>query len=166
VEDHTDLQNARSLLHSVAAWSKLSGQGVALATFAGFDAEGRFLVTQGEGMAPVQALSTVGLAPADAGAAVVVAFEKGEVRHPVIVGRVQPPHTGAPQAAGGALEAGVEANVDGERVVLQARERIELRCGDASIVLTRAGKVLINGNYVLSRSRGANRVKGAYVGIN
>jgi len=26
--------------------------------------------------------------------------------------------------------------------------------------------VLINGNYVLTRSRGANRVKGAYVGIN
>ena len=163
MEDHTDLQSARSVLHSVAAWSKLSGQGVAVAAFAGFDAEGRFLVTLGDGMAPVQALSTVGFAPGDAGAAIVVAFERGEVLHPVIVGRVQPPHAEAPQAAGAAR---VDASVDGERVVLQARERIELRCGDASIVLTRAGKVLINGNYVLSRSRGANRVKGAYVGIN
>ena len=160
--EDTDLQSARSVLHSVAAWSKLSGQGVAVAAFAGFDAEGRFLVTLGEGMAPVQALSTVGLGPGDAGAAVVVAFERGEARHPVIVGRVQPPCTVAPPTP----EARVETNVDGERVVLQARERIELRCGDASIVLTRAGKVLINGNYVLSRSRGANRVKGAYVGIN
>ena len=163
MEDHTDLQSARSVLHSVAAWSRLSGQGVALAAFAGFDAEGRFLVTLGEGMAPVQALSTVGLAPGDTGAAVVVAFEQGEVRHPVIVGRVQPPHANAPPAAEAAQ---VQASVDGERVLLQARERVELRCGDASIVLTRAGKVLINGNYVLSRSRGANRVKGAYVGIN
>lgn len=157
MEDHTDLQSARSVLHSVAAWSKLSGQGVAVAAFAGFDAEGRFLVTLGDGMAPVQALSTVGLTPGDAGAAIVVAFEQGEVRHPVIVGRLQPPRTGTPA---------LDARVDGERVVLQARERIELRCGEASIVLTRAGKVLINGNYVLSRSRGANRVKGAYVGIN
>ena len=157
MEDHTDLQCARGVLHSVAAWSKLSGQGVAVAAFAGFDAEGRFLVTLGDGMAPVQALSTVGLAPGDAGAAIVVAFEQGEVRHPVIVGRLQPPRTGTPA---------LDARVDGERVVLQARERIELRCGEASIVLTRAGKVLINGNYVLSRSRGANRVKGAYVGIN
>ena len=163
MEDHTDLRSACSVLHSVAAWSKLSGQGVAVAAFAGFDAEGRFLVTLGEGMAPVQALSTVGLAPGDAGAAIVVAFERGEARHPVIVGRLQPPHTETPPAADAAR---VHANVDGERVVLQARERIELRCGDASIVLTRAGKVLINGNYVLSRSRGANRVKGAYVGIN
>ncbi len=158
MEDHTDLRSARSVLHSVAAWSKLSGQGVAVAAFAGFDAEGRFLVTLGEGMAPVQALSTVGLAPGDAGAAIVVAFEQGEVRHPVIVGRVQPPRTEAPAA--------LDVRVDGERVVLQGRERIELRCGEASIVLTRAGKVLINGNYVLTRSRGANRVKGAYVGIN
>jgi hypothetical protein len=158
VEDHTDLQSARSVLHSVAAWSKLSGQGVAVAAFAGFDAEGRFLVTLGDGMTPVQALSTVGLAPGDAGAAIVVAFEQGEVRHPVIVGRVQPLRTEAPPA--------LDARVDGERVVLQGRERIELRCGEASIVLTRAGKVLINGNYVLTRSRGANRVKGAYVGIN
>lgn len=158
MEDHTDLRSARSVLHSVAAWSKLSGQGVAVAAFAGFDAEGRFLVTLGEGMAPVQALSTVGLAPGDAGAAIVVAFEQGEVRHPVIVGRVQPPRTEAPPA--------LEVRVDGERVVLQGRERIELRCGEASIALTRAGKVLINGNYVLTRSRGANRVKGAYVGIN
>ncbi|MGJ7504624.1 DUF6484 domain-containing protein [Variovorax sp. ZT5P49] len=157
MEDHTDLQSARSVLHSVAAWSKLSGQGVAVAAFAGFDAEGRFLVTLGDGMAPVQALSTVGLAPGDAGAAIVVAFEQGEVRHPVIVGRVQPPRTESPA---------LDARVDGERVVLQGRERIELRCGEASIVLTRAGKVLINGNYVLTRSRGANRVKGAYVGIN
>jgi len=158
VEDHTDLRSARSVLHSVAAWSKLPGQGVAVAAFAGFDAEGRFLVTLGEGMAPVQALSTVGLAPGDAGAAIVVAFEQGEVRRPVIVGRVQPPRREAPPV--------LDARVDGERVVLQGRERIELRCGDASIVLTRAGKVLINGNYVLTRSRGANRVKGAYVGIN
>jgi len=158
VEDHTDLRSARSVLHSVAAWSKLPGQGVAVAAFAGFDAEGRFLVTLGEGMAPVQALSTVGLAPGDAGAAIVVAFEQGEVRRPVIVGRVQPPRKEPPPA--------LDARVDGERVVLQGRERIELRCGDASIVLTRAGKVLINGNYVLTRSRGANRVKGAYVGIN
>lgn len=158
MEDHTDLQSARSVLHSVAAWSKLSGQGVAVAAFAGFDAEGRFLVTLGDGMTPVQALSTVGLAPGDAGAAIIVAFEQGEVRHPVIVGRVQPLRTEAPPA--------LDARVDGERVVLQGRERIELRCGEASIVLTRAGKVLINGNYVLTRSRGANRVKGAYVGIN
>jgi hypothetical protein len=41
-----------------------------------------------------------------------------------------------------------------------------LRCGKASITLTRAGKVLIQGSYVLSRSTGVNRVKGGAVQIN
>jgi len=156
--EDTELQSARAVLAGVAAWSRPSGEGVAVARFAGFDGEGRFLVALGDAIAPVQALSTVGLAESEAGTAIVVAFEKGEPRHPVIIGRVQhPQRVEAPDA---------QLRIDGERVVLQARERIELRCGDASIVLTRAGKVLINGNYVLSRSRGANRVKGAYVGIN
>ncbi|MGJ7537993.1 MULTISPECIES: DUF6484 domain-containing protein [unclassified Variovorax] len=158
MEDN-DLQNARAVLAGVAAWSKLSGEGVALAAFAGFDGEGRFLVSLSAATPPVQALSTVGFDSAEAGAAVVVAFEKGDLRRPVIVGRLQAPH-GEPRIPT------TDVRVDGRHVLLEASERIELRCGDASIVLTSAGKVLINGNYVLSRSRGANRMKGAYVGIN
>ena len=42
----------------------------------------------------------------------------------------------------------------------------ELRCGKASITLTRAGKVLIRGAYLLSRSSGVNRIKGGSVQIN
>lgn len=56
--------------------------------------------------------------------------------------------------------------VDGKSVVLKAERQIELRCGEASILLTAAGKILIRGTYVLSRSRGANRIKGAFVDIN
>ena len=43
---------------------------------------------------------------------------------------------------------------------------IELRCGKASLILTRAGKVLIRGAYLLSRSSGVNRIKGGSVQIN
>src|SRR5690606_10339528 len=50
--------------------------------------------------------------------------------------------------------------------VLDAAEEIELRCGEASIRLTRSGKVLINGEYVLSCSRGVNRIVGASVEVN
>ena len=41
-----------------------------------------------------------------------------------------------------------------------------LRCGKASITLTKAGKVLIEGSYVLSRSTGVNRIKGGSVQLN
>jgi hypothetical protein len=61
---------------------------------------------------------------------------------------------------------GQTLTVDGERVVLNGAKQVELRCGEASIVLTAAGKILIKGTYVLSRSSGANRIKGAFVDIN
>lgn len=56
--------------------------------------------------------------------------------------------------------------VDGKRITLEAREEIELRCGKSSITLTKAGKVLIRGAYLLSRSSGVNRIKGGSVQIN
>ena len=56
--------------------------------------------------------------------------------------------------------------VDGRRVTFDASEQIELRCGKASIILTRAGKVLIRGAYLLSRSSGVNRIKGGSVQLN
>ena len=154
-----DLEAAREILSSMADLARLAGNGVALATFAGFGEADRFLVTLAEGRAAVQALSTVGLAPSDAGCRVVVAFEGSDPARPVIVGRLQ-----RPAAVDDAPS--MSCTVDGERVKIQARRQIELRCGDASIVLTRAGKVLIKGNFVLTRSRGATKIKGAYVGIN
>ena len=60
----------------------------------------------------------------------------------------------------------VSVQADDDRFVLSAEREIVLRCGDASITLTRAGKVLIKGTYILSRSSGYNKIKGAAVDIN
>ena len=60
----------------------------------------------------------------------------------------------------------VEVKLDGQQLVLSAEQEIVLRCGEASITLTRAGKVLIRGAYLLSRSSGVNRIKGGSVQIN
>jgi len=46
------------------------------------------------------------------------------------------------------------------------KDQLVLRCGRASITLTAAGKVLIEGAYVSSRSTGVNRIKGGSVQIN
>lgn len=56
--------------------------------------------------------------------------------------------------------------IDGRRFTFNAKEQIELRCGKSSITLTRAGKVLIRGAYLLNRSSGVNRIKGGSVQIN
>ena len=56
--------------------------------------------------------------------------------------------------------------MDGERLIFRANEEIVLRCGKASITLTKAGKIILRGAYVLSRSSGVNRIKGGSVQIN
>ena len=50
--------------------------------------------------------------------------------------------------------------------MVSARDQLVLRCGKASVTLTRAGKVLIEGTYVLSRSSGVNKIKGGSVQLN
>lgn len=59
-----------------------------------------------------------------------------------------------------------EAIVDGKRISFEAENEIVLRCGKASITLTKAGKVLIKGEYVLSYSSGENRIRGGSVSVN
>ena len=140
-------------------WLSLAGAGVFIARFAGFDEAEHFLVTTVNGEPARPAASTVALGEHDVGVAVVVALEGGDARHPIILGRLQERGKTSPPSV-------PLVRVDGDRLLLQAEREIELRCGEASLVLTRAGKVLIRGTYVLSRSRGANRIKGAYVDIN
>ena len=56
--------------------------------------------------------------------------------------------------------------VDGKRVTIQGAEEITLKCGKASITLTKAGKILIRGTYLSNRSSGVNRILGGSVQIN
>ena len=73
--------------------------------------------------------------------------------------------TDAEAAAAEPVERAVDAAIP-ERLELIAEREIVLRVGDASITLTRAGKIILRGTYVLSRSSGVNRIKGGSVQIN
>ena len=53
-----------------------------------------------------------------------------------------------------------------ETLLLEAEKRIEIRCGDSSLVLEENGKVVLRGSYLLSRSTGPNKVKGATIELN
>lgn len=114
------------------------------------------------GTAAVRARSVVDLHGAHIGAAVVLMFEEADASRPIVMGVLRG-NEGWPLAE---KPAQVEVDADGARMVVNAREQMVLRCGKASITLTRAGKVLIQGSYVLSRSTGVHRVKGAAVQIN
>lgn len=114
-------------------------------------------------MPPGSAIPAVAVLPVtlqDIGRDAVLLFDQGDPLKPILMGLMQQPAVPQPDAPP------VEVRLDGEQLVLNARQEIVLRCGKASITLTRAGKVLIRGAYLLSRSSGANRIKGGSVQIN
>lgn len=115
------------------------------------------------GAQALRARTTIDLHGAHIGASVALLFECGDAARPLVVGVLR----GALQRPGDAPPAAqIDVDADGERLVVSAREQLVLRCGKASITLTKAGKVLIEGGYVLSRSSGVNRIKGGSVQLN
>jgi Domain of unknown function (DUF6484) len=114
------------------------------------------------GSAAIAARSVIDLHGAHVGKPVVLMFEGADGAKPIVMGLLR-----AQEAR--PLEQRpdhVEVDADGRRLLVTAREELVLRCGKASITLTKAGKVLIHGSYVSSRSSGVNRVKGGSVQIN
>lgn len=103
------------------------------------------------------ARTVVDLHAAHIGSLVAVMFEAGDPDRPIVMGVL---HGGTQRANTMSVEA------DGERLIVRAEHQLVLRCGRACITLTRAGKVLIEGTYLCSRSSGVNRIKGGAVQIN
>lgn len=112
--------------------------------------------------AAVRARTVVDLHGAHIGHQVTLAFEAGDAARPIVTGVLREAQ-GWPLAE---LPGQVEVSQDGRRMVVGAREQLVMRCGKASITLTKAGKILIRGAYVASISSGVNRIKGGSVQLN
>lgn len=108
------------------------------------------------------ARATTALTTADIGKEVALLFENGDPNLPMIIGRLR--HNKEAEIELTAAPTTLE--VDGECKVIEAKQEIVLKCGKASITLTKAGKIILRGAYVLSRSSGVNRIKGGSVQIN
>ena len=135
--------------------------GVKIGTLVGFEETGVPLVRFAGAAAdlPVPARSTVSLPLELIGREVTLVFENGDPGKPIISGCIEPLHGVRSQPM-------VQASVDGSQLILSAEQEVLIRCGKSSITLTRAGKVLIRGAYLSSRSSGVNRIKGGSVQIN
>lgn len=127
---------------------------------------------------PLLARSSVRITPRDIERSAILAFEESALCRPVIIGLVEEPTSptevlspaaGEPQDSETAVSGdhqGLVVEADGRRLVVSAEQELVLRCGKASVTLTKAGKILIRGAYLLSRSSGVNRIKGGSVQIN
>jgi hypothetical protein len=60
----------------------------------------------------------------------------------------------------------MEAHVDGQRVVIEGRDEVVLRCGKASLTLRRNGQVLLRGINIRTEADEVHKIKGGKVQIN
>jgi Domain of unknown function (DUF6484) len=145
--------------------SKAGGNATVIGTLLGFREDGRIPLVQfpgQSGTAAVAARATVDLCGSNIGGSVVLVFAEGDLRQPLIVGILRTERGWPPAEQPGT----VEVDADGERLIVNAKEQLVLRCGKASITLTKAGKILVEGTYVSNRSSGVMRIKGGSVQIN
>jgi hypothetical protein len=93
---------------------------------------------------------------------VLLAFEHGDRRLPIVIGCVRgPASSGLP-----AIPGQITVEADGERLVVSARDQIVLRCGKASVTLSADGKIVVRGTHVVSHASGVNRIRGGSVQLN
>jgi hypothetical protein len=137
--------------------------GVMMATLIGFADDGRTpLVLCPHRSNALPAATIVDVHGVHIGRSVVVQFENGDAARPVIMGLLRNPDSWPlPEQPGQ-----VQVEADGERLVVTAKEQLVLKCGKASVTLTKAGKILIRGTYVSNRSSGVMRIKGGSVQLN
>ena len=165
----------------------LAGE-VVIGEFRGLSAGGQALVdfAQNPTAVPLVAVSTQPVKQSQKGRQVALMFANGDLQQPLLLGFIHSPLEEmlesfefsavepAPAEVGEAEDTELPAQkdfadnvtVDGKKITFEAAEEIVLRCGNASITLTRAGKILIRGAYLLNRSSGVNRIVGGSVQVN
>lgn len=130
--------------------------GVVIGMLLGLD-EGRPLVVfPGNPSAQaIAARSLVRFDVSDIGAELAILFEDGDAGRPLVIGRIVSPVPSGPVAV-----------ADGEPLRITAEQRIELRCGKASIVMEADGHITIRGTYLVSHASAANRIRGGSINLN
>ncbi|TCN34093.1 DUF6484 domain-containing protein [Sinorhizobium americanum] len=133
-------------------------EGVVIGILLGFEAGAPLVVFPGnpyETALPARSLAD--LTSVTIGAEVALLFEGGDPTRPLVVGRIVEP----------ARKASTPDVVrDGERVRITGEERIELRCGKATIIMEKDGHITIRGTYVTSHASATNRIRGGSVNLN
>jgi hypothetical protein len=122
------------------------------------------------GIQQLEAKSLAGLSDADVGRDVVLGFEAGDPSRPIVIGAmlgsVGQISSITDQVQTTARVQPAEVVVDGLRVVLQAEHEIELRCGEAAIVLMADGRIQLRGTYITSQASATQRILGGSVNVN
>lgn len=109
--------------------------------------------------------SLVPLTPSHIGQGVALSVLDGGVA--LVLGLLWQANAAAtPQAEEAPAAAPLAVTIDGHREVIEAAQELELRCGDACIVLTADGRIQLRGTYITSHASATHRLVGGSVHVN
>lgn len=176
-EEQANVEHASSQLFSGVAPGEIM-----IGVVEGINHDGSPLVDYPENPTsrPLAAVSTLSITHQHLGRQIALLFAQGDPLRPVIMGLIHSPLNALIESFELSLQSPLLndddktpvsspldiVNVDGKRITIEGEDEIVLKCGEASITLTKAGKILIRGKYLLSRSSGVNRIMGGAVQVN
>jgi hypothetical protein len=145
--------------------------GARLGTLVDVDGEGRPLVIFPGGPAAPSPARLAVSAPAPGaeelqqGVAVVLLFEDGDPRRPIVVGLVRDRFAPARPVALVSDETRA-LTLNGKAVIVEGQDEIVLKCGLGSLTIRANGQIVIKGTRLVSRASETNKIRGAAVHIN
>lgn len=162
--------------------AKLAPGEIVLGTIASIDALGQPLVDFPQNLSSeaISAITTVPLEQVHVSRQVALLFNQGDFSQPIVTGLIHSPlqamldsyqheQENSDSARKVELSGNLNGNnvcVDGKTITFEATDEMVFKCGQSSITLTKEGKVLIRGKYLLNRSSGVNRIMGGSVQVN
>lgn len=159
LEAEAPVPSSSALLEEVVAQSA-EPTGIVVGELVGIGEAGSPFVVQVPDHGRVQAAhSLVPVGPGDLGRAVAVNVSGMPGTLSILMGFVWTPAPASDPAARAVQS-------DGKRVEIHAEHEIELRCGDAAIVLTADGRIYLRGHYVTSHATATQRILGGSVNVN
>ncbi len=177
MKDENLYQENTHSIHSEVHSSIAPGE-IIIGTIVSIDNAGKPLVNflQNPRSTPIIAMSTAPLTQQHISRQVALLFNNGDLSHPIIIGLIHSPLDALLENVGQQedtkkVELAGELNladvkVEGKKMTFEAQDEMIFKCGDSSITLTKAGKVMIRGKYLLNRSSGVNRIMGGSVQVN
>ena len=154
----------------------VKAEGIAIGTLVDVGIDGSLIQVRipSLGLGPLPAMSMVALGPQHIGQSLAVGFEGANAHKPVVLGLMMQTapstllaaHTKSEKFQSDATQSAIHVSQIGRRVVVQANSELELRCGEAVILLSEDGSIQIRGAYITTHATASNRIRGGSVQIN
>lgn len=153
---------------SNATPTSLKADGIAIGTLVHVNADGSHIQVQipSLGLGPLPAASMVALGPQHLGQSLALGFEGANAYRPIVLGLMMQAQAPSEAPVSEAASQAVRVTQNGHRVVVEAHTELELRCGEAVILLSEDGHIQIRGAYVTTHASASNRIRGGSVQIN